>query len=67
MRVTPGGGLGIEGFGPHIHDGSTEIFTCISGTMTYRFGRDFGELSSGVVWRFLLGRFMGSKTMVMTC
>ena len=47
MTVTPGGGPGIRGFGPHIHDGSTEIFTCISGTMTYRFGRGFGELMPG--------------------
>ena len=47
MTVTPGGGPGVRGFGPHIHDGSTEIFTCISGTMTYRLGREFGELGPG--------------------
>ena len=47
MTVTPGGGPGIKGFGPHIHDGSTEIFNIVSGTMTYRLGRDFGDLGAG--------------------
>lgn len=47
MTVTPGGGPGIKGFGPHIHDGSTEIFNIVSGAMTYRMGRDFGDLRAG--------------------
>lgn len=47
MTVTPGGGPGIKGFGPHIHDGSTEIFHIVSGVMTYRLGRDFGDLGAG--------------------
>lgn len=47
MTVSPRGGPGIKGFGPHIHDGSTEIFSIVSGSMTYRLGRDFGELGVG--------------------
>ena len=47
MTVSPGGRPGIKGFGPHIHDGSTEIFNIVSGTMTYRMGRDFGDLAAG--------------------
>lgn len=43
MTVAPGGGPGVKGFGPHIHDGFTEIFTVVSGTMKYRRGREFGE------------------------
>ncbi len=47
MTVTPGGGPGIKGFGPHIHDGSTEIFNIISGAIAYRLGRDFGDAGAG--------------------
>lgn len=47
MTVARGGGPGIKGFGPHIHDGSTEIFNIVSGNMTYRLGRDFGDLGEG--------------------
>lgn len=47
LTATPGGGPGIRGFGPHIHDGSTEIFTCVSGEMTYRLGRTVSTLPLG--------------------
>jgi len=47
MTVTPGGGPGIKGFGPHIHDGTTEAFTIVSGTMRYRLGRDVSDVGAG--------------------
>ena len=47
LTATPNGGPGVRGFGPHIHDGSTEIFTCISGVMTYRLERTIAVLAPG--------------------
>lgn len=47
MTVDPGGGPGIRGFGPHIHDGLTEIFTVTSGIMKYRLGRNITEAGAG--------------------
>jgi mannose-6-phosphate isomerase-like protein (cupin superfamily) len=47
MTVAPGGGPGVKGFGPHIHDGFTEAFRIVSGTMRYRRGREFGEAGPG--------------------
>jgi mannose-6-phosphate isomerase-like protein (cupin superfamily) len=47
MTVDPGGGPGIRGFGPHIHDGLTEIFTVVSGIMKYRLGRRITEAGPG--------------------
>ena len=47
MTVDPGGGPGVRGFGPHIHDGFTETFAVVSGTMRYRNGRHIGEAGVG--------------------
>ena len=48
VGTTPvGGGVGIRGFGPHVHPGLVEIFRCVSGTMTIRVGDDLIELSPG--------------------
>lgn len=43
----PGGGPGISGTGPHIHPGLIETFTCISGQMTARLGRERRPLPPG--------------------
>lgn len=32
----PGGGPGIDGDGPHIHPALTEVYECVSGTMSVR-------------------------------
>lgn len=47
MTVDPGGGPGVRGFGPHIHDGFTEAFTVVSGAMRYRHGREISEAGRG--------------------
>ena len=47
MTVEPGGGPGVKGFGPHIHDGFTETFTVVSGAMKYRLGRQISEAGPG--------------------
>lgn len=47
LTASPGGGPGIKGFGPHVHAGSTEIFTCLSGVMAYRLGRKIATLTTG--------------------
>ncbi len=47
MTVEPGGGPGVKGFGPHIHDGFTETFSVVSGHMKYRNGRTIGEAGPG--------------------
>jgi len=47
LTVTPGGGPGIRGFGPHTHPGLVEIFQCVSGTMTARLGRQISNLEPG--------------------
>lgn len=47
MTVETGGGPGVRGFGPHIHDGFTEAFTVVSGAMKYRLGRQISEAGPG--------------------
>ena len=47
MTVARGGGPGVRGFGPHIHDGFTETFTVVAGTMRYRRGRTLREAHPG--------------------
>ena len=47
VTVVPGGGPGIRGSGIHTHPGLVEIFQCVSGTMTARFGRDISQLDPG--------------------
>ena len=63
MTVTPGGGPGIKGFGPHVHDGSTESFNIVSGSMTYRLGRDRGELGKGDQVEIPAGTVHGFKNL----
>jgi len=45
----PGGGIGIKGFGRHLHPGLIEIFRCVSGTMTVRVGKELVDLAPGGV------------------
>jgi mannose-6-phosphate isomerase-like protein (cupin superfamily) len=45
----PGGGIGLNGFGPHRHPGLIEVFHCVSGTMTVRVGNELVDLSPGGV------------------
>ena len=45
----PGGGIGLNGFGPHRHPGLIEVFHCVSGNMTVRVGNELVDLSPGGV------------------
>ncbi len=47
MTVEVGGGPGVRGFGPHIHDGFTEVFNVVAGRMKYRNGGDTGTARPG--------------------
>jgi len=61
MTVDPGGGPGVRGFGPHIHDGFTEIFTVVAGTMRYRRGGKITEAEPGDRVEVLPGTVHGFK------
>ena len=61
LVATPGGGPGVKGFGPHIHDGTTEAFTVVSGIMQYRRGRTLSEAEPGERVEILPGEVHGFK------